>query len=351
MDDDRWYAVNTTPADVESALRELQFARARRSPGFVPARVLNLVAIVDAEFSGEVENRLERLRAAHPSRLILCKVAEEQEGLDATASIGSTMGEPSGDRIAVGREKIELTLAPRHAAALDTIVGRLLIGDVPTVVWAPHRHADGLDSLRRHAQVVLLDSQDEPDPYDAMERARSLSEHMRVVDLAWLRSAPWRERVAATFDPPRLRGDLRSITAVTVRHREDSAAAGLLFCGWMASRLEWRPLSLTRTGVDRVGRLRARRGEVAVRLQSVDMQSPGLGGVTIETAAGESVSFDRGPGGLRSHRRERDGREQTWTVFGASRGEAGILADGVRIALSPGSIYEPALRAAHAMVA
>ena len=351
MTDDVWYATGTTPAAIESALRTMLSHRHRRSAAFVPARVLNLVAIVDDEFSGEVENRLARLRESHPSRLVLCKVAEGQEGLDAIASIGSIDEDPKPGAVAIGRERVELTMAPRHVAALDTIVAPLMVGDLPTVVWAPHGHGEGIDALRRHAQVVLLDSQDEPDVGQALMRAQSLSINLRVVDLSWLRSAPWRERMAATFDPPELRRALTSIVGVTVRHRQDSAAAGLLFCGWLASRLGWRPESLTGRGADRLGRLRARRGEVAVRLQSIDLESPGLGGVTIETASGESVSLDRAPGGLRSLRRARDGAQAEWTVLGASRGERGILADGVRNALLHDQIYPPALQAAHAMAA
>ena len=351
MTDDVWYAAGTTPAAIESALRALLSSRYRRSPSFVPARVLNLVAIVDADYSGEIENRLQRLGASHPSRVVLCKVAEGQEGLDAIASIASTGVEATPGVLAVGREKIEITMAPRHVRALETIVAPLMIGDLPTVVWAPHGHGDGVDALRRHAQVVLLDSQDEPEVGSALLRAQSLSRHLQVVDLSWLRSAPWRERVAATFDPPELRQSLSSIASVTVRHRIDSAAAGLLFCGWLASRLGWRPESLTGSESGRRGRLRARRGEVRVCLTAVDLATPGLGGVTIETASGDAVSLDRGPGGLRSVRRGRDGSESEWTVLGASRGERGILADGVRQSLVADSIYPPALRAAHALAA
>jgi len=351
MSDDVWYAQGTTPPAIESALRDLLADRHRRSAAFVPARVLNLVTIVDHEFTGEVENRLDDLRESNPSRLILCKVRKGQQSLDAIASIGSEGDEPVPGTVAVGREKIELTMAPRHVEALDTIVGPLVVGDLPTVVWAPHGYPEGVDALRRHAQVVLLDSQDEPGVQDALLRAQSLSEHLQVVDLAWLRSAPWRERVAASFDPPELRRALGSIVGVTVRHRYDSAAAGLLFCGWLASRLGWRASSLTADHGNRRGRLRARRGEVAVKLDAVELRSPGLGGVTIEAASGESVSLDRAPGGLRSVRRAGDGTEQTWTVLGASRGEVGILADGVRNALLHDELYQPSLRAAQAMSA
>jgi hypothetical protein len=91
---------------------------------------------------------------------------------------------------------------------------------------------------------------------------------------------------------------------------------------------------------------------VSLRLDEVEQPgAPGLAGVTIEMASGGSVSLDRGPGGLKSVRRSRDGTEQVWTVLGASRGEAGILGEGVRQALLRDPTYKPALSAARAMVA
>ena len=81
-------------------------------------------------------------------------------------------------------------------------------GDRPAdAVWSPHGHAEAVDALLHLAQVVLIDSVNEPDAAAALKRARELSEDAYVVDLAWLRARPWRERVAATFDPPRLRDD------------------------------------------------------------------------------------------------------------------------------------------------
>ncbi len=67
--------------------------------------------------------------------------------------------------------------------------------------------------------------------------------------------------------------------------------------------------------------------------------------MTIETASGEAVSLDRAPGGLQAVRRARDGAEQRWTVLGASRGEGGILGEGVRQALLRDPTYRPALAA------
>jgi hypothetical protein len=81
------------------------------------------------------------------------------------------------------------------------------------------------------------------------------------------------------------------------------------------------------------------------------MSSPGLAGVTIEMASGAAVTLERAAGGLRSVRRARDGTEREWTVLGASRGEAGILGEGVRQALLRDPTYRPALSCARVMAA
>ena len=349
--DEVWSERDTSPARIEAALREIETSEHQDADHpFVPARVLNVIVVVDAEFRGEIENRLERVGRYHPSRLVLCAVADGREAIDAWAGVGTDDAEARPGHIAVARERIELDIGPRHLAKLDTIVDPLLVSDLATMVWAPHGHPEAIDSLRRLAQIVLVDTQTEPDVAGSLCRAAELSEYAYVVDLAWLRSTPWRERVAAAFDPPALRSALAGVSAVTVRHREDSLAAALLFCGWLSSRLGWRPGSLSRSGARMSGYARARREEVRIKLEPVDQNPPGLGGVTIETAAGEAVSLDRAPGGLRAVRRLRDGSELVWTVLGASRGEAGILGEGVRQALLRDPTYTPALRCAQVMV-
>ena len=142
-----------------------------------------------------------------------------------------------------------------------------------------------------------------------------------------------------------------SHAAVEVRHRQDSAAAAVLFCGWLASRLGWRPEELLPRDGGFSGHARARRGDVALRTVATDVAAPGLGGVTVESASGVSVSLDRAPGGLCEVRTERDGGERRFQVLGASRGEGGILGEGIRQALLRDRTYAPALEAARALVA
>src|ERR1700712_270741 len=238
-----WRARDTSPGAIDAALRTALSQVHRENSGYVPARVLNLVCVVDKEYSGEIANRLRRVGRYHPSRTIVCSVDPKRTTLDAVATIAAPSEVRDGE-IGLLRETIVVECGTRHLKHLDRIVDPLVVTDLLTCVWAPHGHNDGVDSLLDLSQIVLLDSVDEPDPADAIHRGLQLSEKVYVVDLAWLRSTPWRERIAATFDPEPLRPELRTISSVTIRHHPDSAAAALLLIGWLASRLDWQTTPL-----------------------------------------------------------------------------------------------------------
>jgi glucose-6-phosphate dehydrogenase assembly protein OpcA len=345
-DDAVWSARDTTPSKIEAALRTLLADRHQHGQAVQPARVLNLVVICEHEYRGEIENRLKQVGRFHPSRTILIAVERKRTTLDAWA----TMATEDDGVLSVARERIEVDVPERALENLANVVAPLVVPDLATLVWAPHGHAIAEDALREMAQIVLVDTlDDEVGP--ALDRVHALQEDLYVVDLAWLRSTPWRERVAAAFDPPEFREELRNVSAVTVRHREDSVAPAALFAGWLASRLNWKPGRLTRHGGTVTGRATARRGDVRITLEPIaQMSAPGLSGVTIESASGASVSLDRSTGGLREVRRSRKGGEKEFTVMGASRGEGGILGEGVRQALLRDRTYKPALNAAREMM-
>jgi glucose-6-phosphate dehydrogenase assembly protein OpcA len=346
VSDSVWSAQETTPADIEAALRAMLKERHSENESYVPARSLNLVCIVDKQWSGEIANRLRHVGHAHAARTIVCAVEPKRTTIDAVATIASDV-HPKPGEFALLRETVIVDIGEQHLAHVDTIVDPLVVTDLPTVAWAPHGHQEAVEALLPLAQVVLLDSIDEPDMRDALRRALNLQQDVYVVDLAWLRSTPWRERVAATFDPPHLRPDLRTISAVTVRHHPESAVAGLLLVGWLASRLDWQLNTLMSRGDKLVGSAHARRQDVKLTLEPApDLQVRGLAGVTLETASGRHFELDRGPGGLQAYYRNAKGQERRWVVLGASRGEAGILGEGIRQALLRDGTYAPALRAA-----
>jgi glucose-6-phosphate dehydrogenase assembly protein OpcA len=346
-----WRATDTNPGAIDAALRASLSQVHRENAGYVPARVLNLVCVVDKQYSGEIANRLRRVGRYHPSRTIVCSVDPHRTTLDAVATI-SAPSEVRDGEIGLLRETIVVECGERHLKSLDRIVDPLVVTDLLTCVWAPHGHTEAVDALLDLAQIVLIDSVDDPEPADALHRAKQLSENVYVVDLAWLRSTPWRERIAATFDPDTVRPELRTISAVTIRHHPDSAAAALMLIGWLASRLDWHvgPLLEHRGGVLE-GSVHARRQDIKIRLEpDPRLQVRGLAGLTLATASGRSYSLDRGPGGLQAHFENKRGETRDWTILGASRGEAGILGEGIRQALLRDGTYAPALAAAEALL-
>jgi glucose-6-phosphate dehydrogenase assembly protein OpcA len=346
VSEDVWAAQDTTPDAIEAAMRELLRKRHASDPDQAPARVLNMVVIVDREWKGEVANRLERVGRYHASRTVLCAVEEGRRKLDATATVSYEQARDG--RIGVMHEQVEIDLGPDHISGLQTIVDPVLEVEMPTIAWSPHGHDDAVRALLPLIDVMLVDSDDPRDPAQAFARAQELCDQVYVVDLAWLRTTPWRERLASCFDLPERLAALSHVSEFEVRHQESSSASGLLLAGWLASRLHWQWSSLRQQGRDELSgaAMRGDEEEIEVRLRTVDQEVPGLAGVTVSCARGTSLSLQRGEGGLDAEERNVHGETREWKILGASRGEGGILGEGVRQALLRDPTYGPALNAA-----
>ncbi len=242
---------------------------------------------------------------------------------------------------------------PEHVPRLDALVDALVVTDLPSVVWSPHRHPEAVDAVLPLVQVVLIDSIEEPTPPRPSRERTGWLEDAYVVDLAWLRSTPWRERIAATFDPPLWRAELGE-----AGEAHDQAPPGLRDGGAAPVRLAVlaprlgarlvRPAerlaprtraSTRRQEVDALPRARAAPGGARASRASRSRPRPGCGCRSTAVRAG-----------CRRHASTSDGRLSEWTVLGASRGEAGILGEGIRQALLRDPTYRPALEAAGAMV-
>jgi glucose-6-phosphate dehydrogenase assembly protein OpcA len=345
VSEDVWSARDTNPDAIEAALRDLLRKRHAANESLAPARVLNLVVVVDRDWKGEIANRLERVGRYHASRTVLCAVEERREQLDATATVNYE--DPPKGGIGVIREHVEIDLGPQHLASLRTIVDPVLVSEIPTVLWSPHGHEEAVSALLPIVDVILVDSDDGSEPSETFGRAHELLDSAYVVDLAWLRTTPWRERLAASFDLPQRRVALEEISGLEVRHRASSTASALLLTGWLSSRLTWEQAPMRPgEGSGLSGTARRHDGEVPIGLRPTDQDAPGLGGVTVSSTGGYELSLDRSRGGLDARERGCDGSTRTWKVLGASRGEAGILGEGVRQALLRDPTYSPALDAA-----
>ncbi|MHB1467603.1 MAG: glucose-6-phosphate dehydrogenase assembly protein OpcA [Solirubrobacteraceae bacterium] len=344
-----WIEQDTTPGAIEAAMRTLLAERHAENAGYLPARALNMVAFVERAYTGEVANRMRGVGRYHASRLVVLSYDPRRERIDARAMLASEEAEDG--EISPLRETVVVEIGPPHLDDLVTITDPLVVSDMPTLLWSPHGHPEAIDALLPLAQAVLIDSVDEPDHADALERACELARRAYVVDLAWLRSMPWRERIAAAFDPPPMRRELTQIAEVDVGHHPESTVAALLLVGWLAARLRWTVQSTRTTSGELHATLRSRRQEIDVRIAADERHLVrGLAHVRLSTASGLRVGFKRGPGGLRTRRRSPAGAEREWTILGASRGEGGILGEGIRQALLRDPTYQPALDAAKEMM-
>jgi glucose-6-phosphate dehydrogenase assembly protein OpcA len=350
VSEDVWSERDTNPDAIEAALREMLRERHAANQMLAPARVLNLVVVVDRSWKGEISNRLERVGRYHASRTILCAVEDGRTTLDAVAVM--SYQDASSGGIGVMRETVEVDMGPEHLAGLETIVDPIVVSELPTVLWCPHGHEEAVTALRGITDVMLLDSDDTPDADDGLARAQEELNSAYVVDLAWLRTTPWRERLAASFDPPARRPSLSAIEGLMIRHQASSTASALLLAGWLASRLHWdtRPL-VSENGAGLRGRAYTSSSRyIDIRLETASQDVPGLAGITV-SAEGYTLSLDRAEGGLHAQESVAGHGEHSWLVLGASRGEGGILGEGVRQALLRDPTYGPALVVARGFAA
>jgi len=350
LSETRWAEPDTTPERIEAALRTLLRERHAENEMLVPARTMNLVVIADREWRGEIVNRLEGIGRFHPSRTILCTVEDGKRSIDASAILSDV--EAIGGALGVLHELVEIRVGNGHLHRIDTIIGPVLVSGLPTVLWSPHTRDEAVEALLPETDVILIDT-DDPVHFDgpgaALDRAAELLEsRVSVVDLAWLRTIAWRERLAGSFSDPSRSDVLDGITRVNVRHHPGSMVSSLLLTGWLASRLGWTPAALERmaNGASRATALHRDGSEIIVEFDPVRQDIRGLAGVTVGDSTGFSLSFDRSPGGLVAHEQRAGSEPHEWKLLGASRGEGGILGEGVRQALLRDPIYAPALNAA-----
>src|SRR5437868_3668063 len=201
MTEDVWSAQDTTPDDIESALREMLRERHAANQALAPARVLNFVVVVDRDWKGEISNRLQRLGRYNPSRTVLCAVEEGRQKLDARAVM--RYEEPAdGAGLGVMLEEVEIDLGPEQLERLDTVIDPVIVSELPTMLWSPHGYDEAVRVALDLVDVILLDSDDLADPPEAFARATELLRCVLALAGPWTR----RPACARAAQRPRLEG-------------------------------------------------------------------------------------------------------------------------------------------------
>ena len=196
----------------------------------------------------------DEIAIRNPCRIIaLCPIAGEDEGVKAQVSAYCPIQKQSSSTL-ICCEYITLS---GTAAALERIGGMipaLLIGGLPKFLWWKATPDPNNAVFKRLAAVcnnVIVDSCNFNEPEtDLLSLEELVQTGIPLADLNWRRLAAWQELTAQAYDSPHRRAALREIDRVTIDYEKGNPAQALLFLGWLASRLQWLPVSYAKESGD-----------------------------------------------------------------------------------------------------
>ena len=186
--------------------------------------------------------------AANPCRIIaLCPTAGEDRGVQAqVAAYCPVHKRNSGNLICC--EYITLRGTEAALERVSGIVTALMIPDLPTLLWwkaNPDADRGLFQRLAATSSSVIVDSSSFAESEAELLLMQSLIEEgIPIADLNWRRLAAWQELAAEAFDAPERRAAIREIDRVTIDYEKGNSTQALMYLGWLASRLQWRPVAL-----------------------------------------------------------------------------------------------------------
>ncbi|MGK7921351.1 MAG: glucose-6-phosphate dehydrogenase assembly protein OpcA, partial [Trichodesmium sp.] len=197
----------------------------------------------------------DAIAAQNPCRVItLCPILEEEDtGVTAQVSAYCPIQKQSSSNL-VCSEYVTLRGTKSAMERVDETVTSLMIPDLPKFVWwkaTPNTEQELFSSLCEVSNCIIMDSCYFSDPESEFLKMQELIENETyIADLNWHRLSAWQELIAATFDPPQRRAALWEVDTITLDYEKGNAAQALMFLGWFASRLNWKPVSYTEVGGD-----------------------------------------------------------------------------------------------------
>lgn len=211
---------------------------------------LNLVAVApDARSACRASEAGTSITARYPCRVIVATV--DRSGSDALEASVSAYCHPAGaSSKPICCERISLYASGKSVSQIAWAVTPLLAADVPVFVWLQGDPDPGDDLYTRLVAiadrlVVDLQSSARPDRLLPVLAAYTNASRPDVTDMAWRRTANWREMVATMFDPPSFRAYLGGLKDAEVGYVPGGAgwtqAQAALIGSWLCERLGWLP--------------------------------------------------------------------------------------------------------------
>ncbi len=196
----------------------------------------------------------DAIAASNPCRIItLCPVIGEDRGVSAQVSAYCPIQKRGGSTL-VCCEYITLSGTAEALERITGVIEALLIPELPKFLWWKATPRPKFSLFNRLADVcdsVIVDSSIFNRPEKDLNHLGSLIEkNVAIADLNWRRIAPWQELAAEAFDPPERRADIWEVDRVVVDYEKGNPTQAFLYLGWLASRLQWKPITYDYEGGD-----------------------------------------------------------------------------------------------------
>ncbi|MGL5874938.1 MAG: glucose-6-phosphate dehydrogenase assembly protein OpcA [Xenococcaceae cyanobacterium] len=196
----------------------------------------------------------DAIAAANPCRIItLCPVIGEDLGVKVQVSAYCPIKKQNQNTL-VCCEYINLSGTAEALERIGGIIAELMISGLPKFVWwkaTPTADYALFKRLVGRSNTFIVDSSTFTySEADLLTITELLKQDIVISDLNWRRLAPWQELAAEAFDPPERRSAIYEVDRVTIDYEKGNQAQALMYLGWLASRLQWTPVSYHTEGGD-----------------------------------------------------------------------------------------------------
>lgn len=197
----------------------------------------------------------DAIAASNPCRIItLCPIVGEDKGVEAQVSAYCPIQKRNKGNSLICCEYITLRGTAEALERVGGVISALLISGLPKYIWwkaTPDPEYGLFKRLVGRSDTVIFDSSSFVAPEADLTRVGELlTKNNTVADLNWGRLAAWQELAAEAFDPPERRADIKKVDRVTIDYEKGNQSQALMYLGWLASRLNWHPVSFVKEGGD-----------------------------------------------------------------------------------------------------
>lgn len=231
-------------SSIEQTLAELwRIEKNDNGEAVTRAALWNVVAHASSsEHHTNASETLGRASISIPQRTIVIRT--NPEGPAELASWISANCHLLGAGKQVCSEEISIVAGGDHVARVPPLVAALLIPDMPVAFWwvgdLPHENAAYVRSLLDTADRLIVDSVHFDSPEDlALVLRTGQKTETAPADLNWVRLDEWRAAAASVFDPPEMRGRLKTLRDIRISADVTDAAyfgetiEALYFASWL----------------------------------------------------------------------------------------------------------------------